>query len=370
MKVMLFGSYDLHQQHSITKIAAIKEAGFEIIECRTEFPLKKRNNSKSYSALNIFIAALKEKINYIKLIGKFVTAGKADVMLVMYPAQVEMPLVYVLAKLGGKKIIYAPFISVYQTLTEQRKYFKPESIAGRLFYVLDKYACKVADKIILDTDAHSEYFSKTFGIKKEKFARVFIGADESYKKSPMPNNKEFTVLFYGSFIPGQGIEVLLNAAEILKNEKIKFIMAGDGPLKESAMKTVQQKGLKNIEFSGWIDAKKLPALIAKADVGIGIIESNPKTDLVVANKAYGMLAMGKPLINFDAPGIRELAENNGAMYCNGTSKSVADAILKLKKDRNLRNSVANNGYKAFQEKASVKAISMQLKEVIQQVVKL
>src|SRR3989344_8674678 len=182
MKVMLFGSYDLQQQHSITKIAALKEAGFEIAECRTEFPLKKRNNSKNYSALNIFIAALKEKINYIKLIGKFVTAGKADVMLVMYPAQVEMPLAWVLAKLSGKKVIYAPFISVFQTLTEQRKYFKPQSIAGRLFYAIDKYACSAADKIILDTNAHAEYFSKTFGIKKDKFARVFIGADESYKK--------------------------------------------------------------------------------------------------------------------------------------------------------------------------------------------
>jgi len=366
MKVMLFGSYDLHQQHSITKIAALKEAGFEIVECRTEFPLKKRNKAESYSALSIFVAAIKEKINYFKLTWKFLTARKADIMLVMYPAQVEMPLAFVLAKLSGKKIIYAPFISVYQTLTEQRKYFKPMSIAGRLFYLLDKYACKAADKIILDTNAHAEYFSKTFGIKREKFARVFIGADKSYKKYPAPNNKEFAVLFYGSFIPGQGVELILDTAEMLKNEKIKCIMAGDGPLKENAMKTAQQKGLKNVEFPGWIDARNLPALIAKVDIGIGIIESNPKTDLVVANKAYSMLAMGKPLINFDAPGIRELAGSNGAMYCNGTAKSVAEAILKLKNDEKLRKSIADNGYKAVQEKASVKAISEQLKTIIQQ----
>jgi glycosyltransferase involved in cell wall biosynthesis len=370
MKVMLFGSYDLHQQHSITKIAALKEAGFEIIECRTEFPLKKRNNAKSYSFFSIVAALIREKINYIKFTVKFFTAGKADVMLVLYPAQVEMPLAWVLAKLGGRKIIYAPFISVYQTLTEQRKYFKPKSIPGRLFFAIDKFACRAADKIILDTNAHADYFSKTFGIPREKFARVFIGTDESYKKAPAPNNKECTVLFYGSFIPGQGIEVLLGAAEMLKNEKIKFIMAGDGPLKENAMKTAQQKGLKNIGFPGWIDAKDLPSLIAKADVGIGIIESNPKTDLVVANKAYAMLAMGKPLINFDARGIRELAGSNGAVYCNGTTKGFADAILKLKNDSKLRNSVAENGYNAFKEKASVKAISAQLKEVIEQVAQL
>ena len=148
MKMMLFGSYDLHQQHSITKIAALKEAGFEIVECRTDFPLKNRNNAKSYSFFSIVAASIREKINYIKLTAKFATAEKADAMLVMYPAQVEMPLVFVLAKLSGKKIIYAPFISVYQTLTEQRKYFKPKSIAGRLFFAIDKYACKAADKII------------------------------------------------------------------------------------------------------------------------------------------------------------------------------------------------------------------------------
>ena len=185
-------------------------------------------------------------------------------MLVMYPAQVEMPLAFVLAKLSGKKIIYAPFISVYQTLTVQRAYFKPKSIAGKLFYLLDKYACKLSDRIILDTNAHAEYFSKTFGIPKEKFVRVFIGADENYRKASAAGNKEFTALFYGSFIPGQGIELLLDAAEMLKNEKLKIIMAGDGPLKEKAMETAVRKGLKNIEFPGWVDAKNLPALIAKA----------------------------------------------------------------------------------------------------------
>ena len=82
-----------------------------------------------------------------------------------------------------------------------------------------------------------------------------------------------TLPIIGSFIPGQGIEVLLEAAQILKNEKIKFIMAGDGPLRGKAIGTVHQKGLKNVKLPGWVDAKNLPALIAKADVGIGIIES-------------------------------------------------------------------------------------------------
>src|SRR3989344_5062792 len=162
MKVMLFGSYDLHQQHSITKIAALKEAGFEIVECRTGFPLKKRNRTESYSPFSILLAAIKEKINYVLLTAKFFTAGKADVMLVMYPAQIEMPLAKILAMLSGRKIIYAPFISVYQTITVQRAYFKPKSIAGRLFYLLDNYACKFSNKIMLDTNAHAEYFSKTF----------------------------------------------------------------------------------------------------------------------------------------------------------------------------------------------------------------
>ena len=84
-----------------------------------------------------------------------------------------------LAKLLFRKpIIWDAFYSLYDSWVFDRKLVSSNSIKAKYYWFLDWLSCKLADKILLDTDAHIDYFVKTFKIERSKFIRIFVGADD------------------------------------------------------------------------------------------------------------------------------------------------------------------------------------------------
>ena len=61
------------------------------------------------------------------------------------------------------------------------------------------------------------------------------------KNSPKLNIEKFTVFFSGNFGLAQGLKSIINAAEILKDFPIKFILIGDGVKKNQIIKLVNRK---------------------------------------------------------------------------------------------------------------------------------
>ena len=68
--------------------------------------------------------------------------------------------------------------------------------------------------------------------RRAKFRRVWVGADdEVMKPQPRPiDDQPLTVFFYGTFIPLQGIEHIIDAAALVarEDERIRFVLCGDG----------------------------------------------------------------------------------------------------------------------------------------------
>jgi hypothetical protein len=89
------------------------------------------------------------------------------------------PLLPIVKLLTRKPIIFDAFVSTYDTLCFDRKWFKPNSVGGRLAYWLDRYTCLLADKVLLDTKAHADYFVETFDLPREKLSVLYLGYDDS-----------------------------------------------------------------------------------------------------------------------------------------------------------------------------------------------
>ena len=106
--------------------------------------------------------------------------------------------------------------------------------------------------------------------------------------------------------------------------------------------------------------------VINCDIGLGIFGETDKAKRVIPNKAFEILAAKRPLITADTPASRELLTHKQDAYlCRGAnSDSLAKAILELKKDSKLRKKIAVNGYNTFKSKASLKAISRQLDEIV------
>ena len=236
-----------------------------------------------------------------------------------------------------KKIIFDAFISLYDTMVSDRKMLKENSFFSKIVFWLDKLSCWFADTVILDTNAHIDFFHKTFNVPKEKMVRIFASADEDifYAREIDKENDKFNVLFIGKYTPLHGIEYIVEAAEILKkSQDIHFTFIGKGQLYPEIRSIVKYNHLDNIEFIDWVEYEKLPDHIGKADVCLGVFSASEKASRVIPNKVFQSMAMGKVVVTARTPGIAEgLRDEDNAILCNPADPiDLSNAIIKVKED--------------------------------------
>jgi glycosyltransferase involved in cell wall biosynthesis len=341
MKILYFGIYDPKYSRNAVIIKGLRENGIDVLECRY-------NRKGALKFICLFW-------RYWRFFGKY------DIMIIGFPGHEVMFLARFLTR---KPIIFDAFTSHYGGYILDRKYYSKRSPRAYYYRFLDKWSCRLADLVLLDTQAHIDFFIKEFGLPPEKFKRIWVGADDNifYRSiTAQKENEIFTVLFFGTFIPLQGAEHIIRAAKILEKENVIFHIIGDGQEKPMAVSLARGLKLKNVIFTGMISPEDLRSEIEGADVCLGIFGDTPKTPLVIPNKVYIALAVGKPVITADTPAIRELFDEKDLLFVKAASpRSLADGIIKLKDHPALRESLAQNGFSKFAKFASPNILGQEL----------
>ena len=320
-------------------LKGLKKNGAEIIEC-----------SSSRHPL----------IRYPLVLAKFL-AKRGTPHDIVFLGFYSQPLLPIIRRLTSKPLILDAFLSGYQTIAFDKKKFKKSSLIAKLFRHWDENSIQ-ADKILLDTNQHCDYFSKEFNIPSLKLQRIWIGADDDVFY-PMPaKEKKFIVEFHGGFIPLQGTEYIVKAAKLLEKHDVIFIMVGDGQTYKKCRQLAKKLKLKNLRFFGSKPNIEIPKYIASASVGLGIFGDTQKTSLVVPNKAYEVIAMKKPLITAKTKAAEELFthKKNVYFFSPASPKSLADAILTIKNNKQLREKIAKGGYDLFKKNATPGVIGKQI----------
>lgn len=225
-----------------------------------------------------------------------ISVNKFDAVFVGFSPQLVIP--FWNWKLKRAKLYIDFFISMYDTLAFDRKKVKPFSVFGKILRAIDRKTLKKADVILADTKAHAEYFADELGAEREKLHVLYLKADETiYYPHEVAKPKEaqgkFTVFYFGSILPLQGVEVILKAIQLLKDrDDICFYIVG--PIKENA---VYPKNA-NIHYISWLSQSDLSDYIAFSDLCLaghfnGEINKAKRT---IPGKAYIYHAMGKPMI--------------------------------------------------------------------------
>jgi len=248
-------------------------------------------------------------------------------------------------RLTSKPIIFDPLISKFMTKVFDYGHFWKAPIK----YWLDFIPFHRVDIILADTLLHKKYFSKTFFIPQNKIKVLPIGVDTSLFNNHklQLQEKVFKIGFYGSFIPLQGVDVIIEAAILLKNNKdILFELIGNGVQFEKIKNKIKKHNLTNVLLKGWVQYEGLNTEIAKFDLCLGIFGKSFKTDIVVPNKVWHYAAMGKCIITKNTEGIKEVfTADENIILIENSPESLANVILELKLDLNKINSI---GYKASQ----------------------
>ena len=87
------------------------------------------------------------------------------------------------------------------------------------------------------------------------------------KISLMRAKKHLIVCYAGAHGDPNALDNLLNAADLLKNHPVSFLLVGNGNLRENLKRIVRRKGLDNVEMFKGIPKGLIPNLLSKVDIG-------------------------------------------------------------------------------------------------------
>jgi len=180
----------------------------------------------------------------------------------------------------------------------------------RWITVLEKYILKKVD-IITTISQGMKMKIEQKKIQKDVFL-VPNWVDTQFIK-PLPrtkslrealgySNTDFLILYSGNLGEKQGLEVIVQAAKSLESEqRIKFLICGNGVFKARLKTLANECYLKNVKFIDLLPYDKLPQLLNSADVHL-ILQKLNVADLVLPSKLTGIVSSGGASIVTASPG--------------------------------------------------------------------
>jgi len=275
-----------------------------------------------------------KRLAYVYVHLLFCSMKRYDVVFAGFSPQLILPLFG--WKFRGKTVVIDFFISVYDTMVCDRKKFRKGGVLARLCRWLDKRTLRGADACICDTNAHGDYFSSEFGVPRENFRTLYLEADTSIyyprkRTKPAEAQGRFVVLYFGSVLPLQGVEVISEAMRMLA-EDARFFFYFIGPASERVEAS-------NIRYFDWLAQEQLAEYIACADLCLaGHFNAGiNKAKRTIPGKAYIYRSMEKPMILGDNPANRELFDESmdGIFFVPmGDAQALADRIVDISVHRN------------------------------------
>lgn len=345
LRVLLWGTGDSGKPRVRILQAALKHMGAEVTDVRYSIWAGVEDKSQLGQVQRVRYL-LRWALAYPRLIWRYVRAPRHDLVLVTYPGQLDVLVLWPFAKLRRARIVWDVFLSWYDAVAVDRQMSSNLSPTVWLPYIIEWLACRAADALFLDTAEHARYIERTYKLAPNSVERVFVGVEPdafvSTSKSPVEPGH---VLFYGQFIPLHGIETILQAIALLERRETRphpgmhFTIVGKGQTQELMDDYIKRLGLKTVTRRAWVPYAELKQLIASAHVALGIFSTSGKASRVIPNKVFQILAVGTPLITRDSPAIQELGVRGGnlTLVPAGNPAALADAIAEgLGRERAVR----------------------------------
>jgi glycosyltransferase involved in cell wall biosynthesis len=305
---------------------------------------------------------------------------RADAIYVPAFCQKDVPLARFLATLVACPVVFDPLAPRYETKILDRRRRPADSLTARWNWWIDALAFRLSDIVLADTAAHAAYYASAFGVPARKLVVVPVGYDDALfdpdraapatarASASAPAGAAFTVLFFGSFLPLHGVDAVVEAARAVhrRDPAILFRFIGSGDTWARARALASDLGAANCAFEPWAPQAALPALVASADVALGVFGRTDKARRIVPHKLFQSLGMRKPVITARTPAVEEFfAHGENIWLCDEPyAETLADAVIRLKTDAALRERLAANGYRTVKERFTPSAVTAALREAV------
>jgi len=268
----------------------------------------------------------------------------------------------------GVPLLFDPLISAYDKQVLERGKFPERSTKAIRLLHREQALFQGADIVLADTSEHARFFVETLGVKPSRLHVVYVGAEQPLFSPGTPRVPDNTldVLFYGSFIPLQGPQVIIEAARVYQGPPVRWVLLGNGPLLDECKKKAE--GLPNVVFENWLPYTELPERIRRADILLGVFGATPKAQRVIPNKVYQTLACGKPLITCRTPSYPDDligSGNSGIIWVSAADPvALADAIAALSSQPRQLDAIGTAARTSYERLFSTDVIRQQLRSAL------
>lgn len=157
-----------------------------------------------------------------------------------------------------------------------------------------------SDKILCSSNSFVENIAQR-GVSRDKlvFWPQFCTEPDLSKitKPECYSDDYFNIVFTGNIGEAQGLDLLVDAAERLKNTKVRWFLVGNGRAREKLQKQVTEKNLSNVvKFIGKVSEEEANRYIHFADCAYLSFKNNKLFDMTLPAKLQSYMACGTPIL--------------------------------------------------------------------------
>src|SRR3546814_12260931 len=107
----------------------------------------------------------------------------------------------------------------------------------------------------MDTHAHARRIEHLFGLGNGSCGSVWVGAETEHFSSSLlasrTGARPMHVLFYGQFIPLHGVDTVIRAARLLRNEPVELQIIGQGQVAPCIRAMLAEEHLPKLHWLEW-----------------------------------------------------------------------------------------------------------------------
>lgn len=243
---------------------------------------------------------------------------------------------------------------------------------------LERSVLRRVDRIITVVDEAKEHYVNDCGVPPEKITVVMNAEDldefgnlEIDQSLVTKYENNFVVSYIGGFGPHRGIDTVIKSMpKILKeipNAKLLLVGGKGSEEYEKELKKLceELKVENNVEFTGWVNFSLVPSYIALSDVCLVPHHVSGHTNTTIPHKLFQYMAMRKPVIVTNCKPLKRIVEecDCGVVVPSGDYNEMAEAVIRLYKDREYARKLGENGRRAVEEKYNWKNEAKKLCEL-------
>ncbi len=238
---------------------------------------------------------------------------------------------------------------------------------------LESFLYRRAARIVAVTPGMIELMVER-GIPKHRIELITNGADTelfSPADAQVPGSGRLTALYSGTHGLVHGMGAILDAAELLKNEeRIDFLLVGDGVAKEELVRAATDRGLDNVSFRRSEAPETLVGTIRNAGVCLATTTAGSFGEGTIPVKLFDYMACGKPVVAAVSGDAAMVVREAGAgiVVEPGDGRALANALRALLEDEGARDRMGRSGREYVTRNYSRRMLAFRMIRILEETV--